>query len=142
MPVNKPSICFWKQVISIKWTNKLLIHNTNLTGHRRSAWCLRLLVFLEIWPCNDISLLRFGIGGPRFFLRIAATMISKRFVKLGIKVHFWILYKIWSKDDSYIICVYYLPILWKGLEEREVETKNARINFSISPYCALLFSRK
>ena len=31
-----------------------------------------------------------GIGWPRFFLRVATTMISKRFVKLGIKVYFWI----------------------------------------------------
>ena len=32
--------------ISFKWRNKLLI---NLTGHRKSACCLQLLVFLEIW---------------------------------------------------------------------------------------------
>ena len=49
MSVSKPSICFWKRVISIKWRNKLLIHNINLTGHRKSACCLQLLVFLEIW---------------------------------------------------------------------------------------------
>ena len=34
------------------------------------------------------SLLRFRIGGPRFFLRFAAVMISKRFVKLGIKEYY------------------------------------------------------
>ena len=49
MSVSKPSICFWKRVISIKWRNKLLIHNINLAGHRKSACCLQLLVFLEIW---------------------------------------------------------------------------------------------
>ena len=49
MSVSKPSICFWKWVISIKWRNKLLIHNINLTGHRKSACCLQLLVFLKIW---------------------------------------------------------------------------------------------
>ena len=49
MSVSKPSICFWKRVISIKWRNKLLIHNINLTGHRKSACCLRLLVFLVMW---------------------------------------------------------------------------------------------
>ena len=49
MSVSKPSICFWKWVISIKWRNKLLIHNINLTGHRKSACCLQLLVLLEIW---------------------------------------------------------------------------------------------
>ena len=47
--VSKPSICFWKRVISVRWRIKLLIHNINLTGHRKSACCIQLLVFLEIW---------------------------------------------------------------------------------------------
>ena len=129
------STCLWvshqyvfeNRLFSVKWTNKLLIHDINLTGHRKSTCCLRLLVFLQIE-----SLLCFGIGGPRIFPRVPATMISKRFVKLGIIVKFWILHKIWSKDDSYIIEVYYLPILWKGLEEREGEIKNRRsfLNFT------------
>ena len=85
MFVSNPSICFWKRFISTKWRNKLLIHNVNLTGHRKSACFLQLLVFLQIE-----SLLRFGIGSPRFFSRVAGTMISKRFVKLGIIVCFWI----------------------------------------------------
>ena len=71
------------------------------------------------------SLLSFGIGGPKFFRRVAATMILKSFVKLSMIVYFWILKKIWSKDDSYIILVYHLPILWKGLEERDGEIKNS-----------------
>ena len=33
-------------------------------------------------------LLCFGIGGPRIFPRVAATMISKCFMKLGIIVYF------------------------------------------------------
>ena len=33
---------------------------------------------------GDMSLLRFCIGGPRFFPRVATPMTSKRFVKLGI----------------------------------------------------------
>ena len=49
MAVSKPSICFWKWFISNKWKNKLLIHNINLTGHRKSACCLQFLVFLDIW---------------------------------------------------------------------------------------------
>ena len=56
----------------------MLIHNINLTGCRKSVCCLQLLVFLEI-------LLRFGIGGSRFFPRIAATMISKRFCEIAYK---------------------------------------------------------
>ena len=98
MSVSKPSICFWKRVISIKWRNKLLIHNINLTGHRKSACCLQLLVFLEIWVIAP-----FWYWRTRFFPRIAATMISSVFVKLRIKVYFWMLWKIWSKDDSYFI---------------------------------------
>ena len=49
MFVSKPSICYWKRAISIKWRKKLLIHNINLTGNRKSAYCLQLLVFLKIW---------------------------------------------------------------------------------------------
>ena len=49
MSVSKPSICFSKRVISAKWRNKLLIHEINLTVHRKSACCLRPLVFLETW---------------------------------------------------------------------------------------------
>ena len=33
------------------------------------------------------SLLRFGIGGPKNFPRVAATIISNRFVKLINSVH-------------------------------------------------------
>ena len=86
MSVSKPSKYFWKRVISIRWRNKLLIHKINLTCHRKSACCLQLLVFLEIE-----SSFHLGIGGPRYFPKVAATMISKRFVILGIKVYFWIL---------------------------------------------------
>ena len=96
MSVSKPSICFWKRVISVKWMNKLLIHNINLT-----TWLH--VVYSPWFSLRYETLLPFGIGGPRFFPRAAATMISKRFVKLGIIVYFWILWKVWSKDDSYII---------------------------------------
>ena len=49
MSVSKQSICFCKWVILIKCRNKLFIHNINLTGHRKRACCLQLLVFLEVW---------------------------------------------------------------------------------------------
>ena len=49
MSVSKPSICFWIQVMSVKGRKKLLFHNINLAGHRKSACCLQLLIFLEIW---------------------------------------------------------------------------------------------
>ena len=54
MSVSKPSICFSKRVISAKWRNKLLIHNINLTVHRKSAYCLRLLIFLETWVITPL----------------------------------------------------------------------------------------
>ena len=31
---------------------------------------------------------RYALTGPRFFLRVPVTMISKRFVKLGILVYY------------------------------------------------------
>ena len=48
------STCLWvshqyifqKKVTLMKWSNKLQIHNVNLTDHRKSA---KLLVFLQIW---------------------------------------------------------------------------------------------
>ena len=46
--------------------------------------CLCLLVFRKTW----VSSLCFSIGGPRFFLRVVVTMISQRFVKLGILVYY------------------------------------------------------
>ena len=61
MSVSKPSINFWKWVISIKWRNKLLIYNINLTGHRKSACCLKLLVFLEIWVIAPFQHWRFQV---------------------------------------------------------------------------------
>ena len=69
------------------------------------------------------SLPRFGIGGPRFFPRVAATMISKRFVKLGIIVYFWILQKIWNKDDSYIITFIIYPSCERALKNERGKWK-------------------
>ena len=80
MSVIKPSICFSKRVISAKWRNKLLIHNINLTVHRKS-------VCNSWFPWRHESSLRFGIGGPRFSPRVAATRISKHFVNLGIIIY-------------------------------------------------------
>ena len=39
---------FLKMVILIKWRNKFLIDNINLTSHIKIACCLQILVFLEI----------------------------------------------------------------------------------------------
>ena len=53
----------------------MLIHNINLTGHKKVH---------VAYDSTDY----FSIEGPRFFLRVAVTMISKRFVKLGILVYY------------------------------------------------------
>ena len=89
MSVIKPSICFSKRVISAKWRNKLLIHNINLTVHRNSAYLTvhRKSVCNSWFPWRHKSSLRFGIGGPRFSPRVAATRISKHFVNLGIIIY-------------------------------------------------------
>ena len=61
-------------LLRTKWSNKWS-HNINLAGHRKSAsW--------SSWRYE--SLLRFGIGGLRFFPRFVDTMISKHFDKLCI----------------------------------------------------------
>ena len=86
MSVSKPSICFWKCVIAVKWRNKLLIHNINLTGHRKSACCLQLLVFLEIWVIAP-----FWHWRTQVFPKGCCHHDLKRFVKLSMKVYFLIL---------------------------------------------------
>ena len=83
MSVIKPSICFSKRVISAKWRNKLLIQNINLTVYRKNACCLGLLVFLETWVIVPF----WHCGGPWFFQRVVATMVSKQFVNLDIIIY-------------------------------------------------------
>ena len=105
MSVSKPSICFWKRIISVKWRNKLLVPTLIwqvIEGVR--------VVYSSWFSWRYDSLLRFGIGGPRSFPRLATTMISKRFVKLGKRVYFWILQKIWRK---WFVC--YLSLLFTHL---------------------------
>ena len=81
---------FWYRVISTKWRKKLLIHNINLTGHKNAH-----VAYYSWFSWRHESLLCFGIGDPRFFLRVAPTMISNRFVKLSIMKY----YTVWSKRD-------------------------------------------
>ena len=56
----------------------MLIQNMNLTGHKNVyvAYCSWFSWWYESPFC-------IYIGDPRFFLRVAATMNSKRFVKLS-----------------------------------------------------------
>ena len=99
------------------------------------------VVYGSWFPWRQQSLLYFGIGGPRLFSRIAATTILKHFVKLGILVYLRRLQKIWSKNDSNTIKLYYLPILWKGLEGRRVKSKIFRKSSSNFPFgqgCCLI----
>ena len=86
MSVIKPSICFSKLIISDKWRNKLLIHNINLTVHRRVH-----VVYDSWFSWRHGSTLCFGIEGPRFFSRVVVTMISKHFVNLSIIIYLGIL---------------------------------------------------
>ena len=76
-----------------------------------SSWCS--------WRYK--SLLRFGIGWPRFFARVAARIISKEVFLL--KQRKWV--------SHLKICYHYVNLV-----------ENARTNFWISSYCTLLFSRK
>ena len=49
------------------------------------------VVYVSWLPWRHESLLHFGIGGPMLFPRDTATMILKRFAKLGILVYLRIL---------------------------------------------------
>ena len=59
---------------------QVVYSNINLAGHRKSACCP------SCWfSWRYESLLRFGIGGRRFFPRVAAIMISKWFCQIAYK---------------------------------------------------------
>ena len=70
-------------VISTKWRKKVLILNIDLTGHKKCMLSTALGI-----PERHKSSFYFGIGGPRFFLRVVVTIISKRLVKLGIILYY------------------------------------------------------
>ena len=105
MSVSKPSMCFWKWFILIKWRNKLLIDNINLTGHRKSACCLQVLVFLEIWVIAPYLHCRTQVF-PK-----PCCHHDQRFVKLGIKVYFFEYYR--NKKQRWL--VYYLSLSFSHL---------------------------
>ena len=125
MSVSKPSICFWKLVISIKWRNKLLIHKINLTGHRKTACWLQLLLFLEIWVIAP-----FWHWRSQDLPKGCCHHDLKAFCETGYNSVVLNITEIWSKHESYIIKVCYLTILLKGLEEREGEIKNRKSSFT------------
>ena len=181
MSVSKLSICFWKWVISFKWRNKLLIYNINMTGHRKSACCLQLLIFLEIWViapfwhwrtqvfakgCCHHDLEAFcEIGYKSVLLNIieknegySLSLLFTHLVKghwrtgnrLLVTWFFWCHMIIYDCFSS-IFCIVPKKVLllkyrkWVShLENRYQHAKvveNTKINFSISPFCRLLFSR-
>ena len=76
MSVSKPLICFFSSCLFTKFILQV-IERVYVVYSSWFSWRLE-------------SLVRFDNEGPRFFSRIAATMISKRFVKLGVKAYFWI----------------------------------------------------
>ena len=113
MCVSKPSI---------KWRNKLLIHDINLTGHRKSACCLQLLVFLEIWV-----LAPFWHWKSQVFPKSCCHHDLKVFYETGyISV---LLNIIENMDDSYII----YPSCERALNNGRVKSKIVRklsLNFT------------
>ena len=194
MSVSKPSICFWKWVISNKWRNKLLIHNINLTGHRKSACCLQLLVFLQIWiialfwhwrthvfpkGCYHHDLKAFCKIGYKsvlldtienmkykwlvYYLSLLFTHLVKGHWRAGgwnqkwlgnrflatwffwlhiiIYDYFSIVFSIVPKKILLLKYQKWVSHLKKRYHYAKV-VENARINFSNSLYCTLLFSRK
>ena len=60
---------------------------------------------------RKVSLLRFGIGGPRFFPRVAATMTSKRLCEVGFKS---VLLNV-IENMKYRWLVFYLSLIFTDL---------------------------
>ena len=68
-------------------------------------------------------LLRFGIGGPRFYPRVAVTMISKCFVKLGTFVY----YRKHEVKMTRILCKFIIyPSCERALKNGRVKSKIVR----------------
>ena len=111
MSVSKASICFSKLVISAKWSNKLLIYNINLKIHRKSACCLRLLVFLETWVITPFWHWRF-IPNGRCLYDLQA------FCEPGHNN----LFKNTIENMKYRWVVYYLSLLFTYLMKRPWST--------------------
>ena len=157
MYVSKPSICFWIRVISIKWRNKLLIHSINLAGLRKSACSLQLLVFLEIWVIGP-----FWHWKTQVFPKSWCHHDLKAFCEIGYKSvllniienrllvtwFFWLHMIIYDYISSVFCIVPKKVLLLKyrksvshlinGYHYAKV-VENARITFSISPYCTCCF---
>ena len=112
---DSPNAALSQRGFSTKRRNRLLVNNIDLRSHEK------VHVAYDSWfPWRHESWLCFGSGGLSFLLRVAATIISKCSVKMGIIVYYryglWL--KIWSKDDSYNFkSVVYLHFK-KNLEKR------------------------
>ena len=74
---------FNKGLFQLNGEKTLLTHNNNLRGHKK------VYVSYGSWSSgrHEPSFC-FSICGLRFFLRVTVTMISKRFAKMGIIVHY------------------------------------------------------
>ena len=90
-----------------KWRNKLLIH---VVCGSWFSWRYELLV------CFDI-------GGPRIFPTVAATMISKRLVKLGIMCTFEYYRKYEVKTTRILFKFIIYPSCERALKNRRVKSK-------------------
>ena len=122
-------MCFWKRVFSVKWRSKLLIHNIYLTGHRKSACCPRLFVFMETWVITLFWHWRsqvFSMGYLHHDLKAFCESGHNNFIKNIIENMKWR----WL--------VYYLSLLFflffeRALKQRMVKSKIFRklsLNFS------------
>ena len=71
------------------------------------------------------SLLRFGIGGPRIFLRVAATTIPQHFVKPGIMCTI----EYYRKYEVKMTCILFKFIIYPSCERA---LKNGRVKLRSS----------
>ena len=99
IPVSKPSICFWKRVISAKWRNKLLIYN---------------IVFKSIiYPSFD-RVLKHGmvnskIGQSSYLISDFALPNSMKAVLLQISLKFGMV--IFNSNFSFCLADFLKPLM-------------------------------
>ena len=84
------------------------------------------VVYGSWFPWRYESLLRFEIGGPRFFPRVAATMFSHHILKVGIIVYFKYYIKYQVKMTRILLKFFIYPSCETALKNGTVISKIVR----------------
>ena len=123
---NSPNAIFDDGLFQLKGETSYLFTILIRQGTKKYTYCIQVLLF---WKTE--SLLCFGIGGPSFFLRVAITMISKRFIKLGIIVHteYGRIYEV-KMTFKTLLFAHLLKIAYKGVRVNSKIFRKSSLKFT------------